>query len=142
MNLEPTKTGNVANRRQPIRHRPAVNALMHLLRSIELIGWCAIARIGVACLPLGSTLRLLDALPAWTIGHGTEVDFPSDRQVRLAGACLGRSLARSQYLRRRAVPHAIVIGIAGDIHEFRAHAWVAPFETAPSEFVELQRIER
>jgi transglutaminase-like putative cysteine protease len=70
------------------------------------------------------------------------VAFPDDRQVRLAGACLGRSLARSHYLRLRGVPHRVVIGVTGGAREFRAHAWIAPYEAAPDGFVELRSIDR
>ncbi len=64
------------------------------------------------------------------------------RYFRLAGACLARSLARSEYLRRRGIEHAIVIGVAGPVEEFAAHAWIAPFEVLPEGFTEFRRVAR
>jgi hypothetical protein len=108
----------------------------------ELIAWSLVMRICVKSMSLKRTMRMLDRLPIFAVGPAPDTVFPSDNQVRLAGACLGRSLTRSQYLRSRHVAHVVVIGVAGSVDGFRAHAWVAPFEEAPDDFVELQRFER
>jgi hypothetical protein len=108
----------------------------------ELAFWSVAVRMALAFLPMARVLRALDVAPK---RHGREsrtAAFPTDTQVRLAGACLGRSLARSQYLRLRGVPHRIVIGVTGGTRAFRAHAWIAPYEEAPEGFVELRSIER
>lgn len=112
------------------------------LNWIELLGWSVVSRLLVARLSLAQSLRILDMAPRHMLRGTRPATFPSDRAVRLAGACLGRSLARSQYLRLRGVSHTVVIGATGGIEDFRAHAWVAPFEAAPDGFVELRRIER
>lgn len=113
-----------------------------LLRWSEMLIWSLTVRILVARMPLSRTLQLLDAVPHRGSHPIDPVGFASDRQVRFAGACLGRSLARSQYLRLRGVPHSVVIGAAGGSEGFRAHAWVAPYESAPEGFVILRSIER
>ena len=112
------------------------------LNTGELMAWSLFMRICVKTMSLKRTMRMLDRLPMFAIGPAPDMVFPSDSQVRLAGACLGRSLTRSQYLRSRHVAHVVVIGVAGSVDAFRAHAWVAPFEEAPGDFVELQRFER
>jgi hypothetical protein len=108
----------------------------------ELFVWSVVVRLLIAGVPLSRTLQLLDIVP-YRVGRANDaVRFPSERQVRFAGACLGRSLARSQYLRLRGVSHSVVIGTSGGADGFRAHAWVAPFEAAPQGFVVLRAIER
>ena len=114
-----------------------------LLDRGELLGWSLLSRLLVSRVSLARTLELLDRLPRLPVpAEGEPRAVPVDRHVRLAGACLGRSLARSQYLRRRGIAHTVVIGATGGIEAFRAHAWVDPFESAPEGFVELRRIER
>jgi hypothetical protein len=108
----------------------------------ELLGWSLIARLLVTRLSLKRTLRILDALPKSPPSNTGIALFPSDRQVRFAGACLGRSLARSQFLRVRGIRHHLVIGTTGGVANFRAHAWIAPFETAPEDFVEFLKVDR
>ena len=108
----------------------------------ELLAWSVVARLLVARVSLARTLRVLDMMPARRGRGAKPVPFPTDRQVCLAGACLGRSLARSQYFRRRGVPHRVVIGVTGGTENFRAHAWVAPYEEAPEDFIQLRSIER
>lgn len=122
--------------------RLAVTIGSTLLIWPELLGWSVLARLLVARCSLETAVQILDGLPLRPARAVHAVPLPSDRTVRLAGACLGRSLARSQYLRRRGVSHALVIGATGGIEAFQAHAWVAPYEAAPDGFVELRRIER
>jgi hypothetical protein len=116
--------------------------LYALLEWGELLAWSAIVRVLLARWPLARSLSLLDGLPHRGKIATHDVRFPSDRQVRIAGACLGRSLARSQYLRQRGVSHSVMIGATGGSAGFRAHAWVAPYEEAPQGFVVLRTIER
>ena len=116
--------------------------IQRILNTGELMAWSLFMRTCVKTISLKRTMRMLDRLPMLAIGPISDPPFPSDNQVRLAGACLGRSLTRSQYLRSRHVSHVVVIGVAGSVDAFRAHAWVAPFEEAPGDFVELQRFER
>jgi hypothetical protein len=108
----------------------------------ELFVWSVVVRLLIAGAPLSKTLQLLDIVPYRVRRAADAVSFPSERQVRFAGACLGRSLARSQYLRLRGVSHSVVIGAAGGSDGFRAHAWVDPFEAPPQGFVVLRAIER
>jgi hypothetical protein len=119
-----------------------VGALRDATSTLELIGWSAVARMLVARTTVPRALGALDRVPRWRHGGGEPVRFPSNGQVRLAGACLARSLARSQYLRQRHAPHALVIGSTRASEGFRAHAWIAPYEAAPEGFAELWRIER
>lgn len=109
---------------------------------LELIGWSIVARILVMRTTVPRALDALDRVPRWRQRTNEPVAFPSEAQVRLAGACLARSLARSQYLRQRRASHALVIGTTRAREGFRAHAWITPFETAPEGFVELWRIDR
>lgn len=109
---------------------------------VELAVWSVAVRVAIAFLPLARVLRALDVVPKRHRRETRTSAFPTDTQVRLAGACLGRSLARSQYLRVRGVPHRVVIGVTGGTRAFRAHAWVAPYEEAPEGFVELRSIDR
>ncbi|MEZ5165235.1 MAG: lasso peptide biosynthesis B2 protein [Acidimicrobiales bacterium] len=54
---------------------------------------------------------------------------PRPRFFRGAGACLSRGMARSQYLRMRGIPTTLVLGVAGGIAAFDAHAWLEPIGT-------------
>jgi hypothetical protein len=119
-----------------------VGALRDATSTLELLGWSALARMLVACTTVPRALGALDRVPRWRRGGDEAAHFPSEAQVRLAGACLARSLARSQYLRQRRTPHALVIGTTRVSEGFRAHAWIAPYETAPEGFAELWRIDR
>jgi hypothetical protein len=109
---------------------------------IEMALTSVFVRVLLSWLPLDRTLCLLDRIPPRRNRGDLPFRFPEDRQLRLAGACLGRSLVRSQYLRNRGVSHQIVIGTAGNIGSFQAHAWVAPFENAPDGFITLRSIPR
>jgi hypothetical protein len=116
--------------------------IQQVMTTGELMALSLFMRVCVKTLSLRRTMRMLDRMPMLAIGPTPCDVFPTDDQVRLAGVCLGKSLTRSQYLRSRHVSHVVVIGVAGSVDAFRAHAWVAPFEEAPGDFVELQRFER
>lgn len=61
--------------------------------------------------------------------------MPPESFFRGAGACLARSLARSQYLRRRGVESVIVIGATGTSTEsfaLDAHAWLETIDQSPT----------
>ena len=108
---------------------------------VEILFWSLLVRVLVHRLSLERSLRLLDRLPHRA--HSTAgFAMPPERVFRGAGACLGRSLARSQFLRVRGHPHAIVIGVQGGTTALHAHAWVAPWDPVESSFVELRRIAR
>lgn len=107
---------------------------------LEMGLWSALVRTLLATMSTERAIALLDALPH---RHATTrpLAIPPERGVRFAGACLGRSLARSQYLRLRGHPHHLVIGVKGQIHDFQAHAWLDGDPLA-DDYVELRRIER
>jgi hypothetical protein len=107
---------------------------------VEAVAWAAAVRLLLAVLPVERVVRILDRCPQ-RLATGC-VEPPTEPQVALAGACLGRTLARSQYLRTRRQPHAVVIGIRGSIVDFAAHAWLEPFDRPPDDFIELRRITR
>lgn len=113
-----------------------------MLQSTELFVWSLLVRAGIATLTLSRTLALLDRVPHRASPSARPVAFPTNRQVHFAGACLGRSLARSQFLRQRGLSHRLIIGVTGDVDAFHAHAWLDPFEAAPEGFVEVRRVER
>jgi hypothetical protein len=116
--------------------------VMKVVVWVELLVWSGIARLLVSRCSLSRSVRALDWLPTRSRTSAENASFPDDRQVRLAGACLGQSLARSQYLRTRGISHSIVIGTRGGLMDFNAHAWISPFEECPEGFVEIHRIER
>jgi len=108
---------------------------------VEILFWSLLARVLVRRLSLERSLRLLDRLPhraRSTAGFAV----PPERTFRGAGACLGRSLARSQFLRVRGHSHAVVIGVRGGTTALHAHAWVEPCDPVEPSFVELRRIAR
>lgn len=108
---------------------------------VEILLWSLLARVLVRRLSLERALTLLDRFPRRA--HPTAgFTMPLERTFRGAGACLGRSLARSQFLRVRGQPHAIVIGVRGGTTALRAHAWVEPCDPVEPSFVELRRIAR
>ena len=115
-----------------------------LSRAVGLIEaqlWSTLVRLLLATLALERTLRVLDALPRLATPR-PEVVAPPEAAFRIAGACLGRSLARSQYLRTRGHSSILVIGGLGTIGEFRAHAWLEGDDPGQPDFVELRRIQR
>jgi len=75
------------------------------------------------------SMRILDALPKAESKPRSVVQLPEEAAFRGAGACLARSMARSQFLRRRGVGSTILIGALGSTEvSFDAHAWLAPFD--------------
>src|SRR5215218_181347 len=127
-----------ASRTGPARQRSRLSRGMGL---IEAQLWSTLVRLLLATLALERTLRVLDALPRHSTPRA-KVAAPPEAAFRLAGACLGRSLARSQYLRTRGHPSILVIGGLGTIGEFRAHAWLDGDDPGQPDFVELRRIQR
>lgn len=112
-------------------------------RRWEPILLAVVARFCVRVLSWRRALAVFDRLPVRD-GVGGEIVMPPERFFRGAGACLARTLARSQYLRRRGVPTTIVIGATGTTGKsfsLDAHAWLERFDDSPRHGV-LQRIER
>lgn len=109
---------------------------------IELLFLTVMVRVLLSLFSLDRALSLLDRTVLRRNRAESSFNIPDDRQLRWAGACLGRSLVRSQYLRNRGIPHRIVIGTSGGIGMFRAHAWIAPYEVEPEGFNELRAIRR
>lgn len=110
------------------------------LRFAEILVWSALVRLLLLTRSIDQAVRWLDLLPRRRSGasHGVP---PPEGPFRLAGACLGRSLARSQYLRIRGQPSIVVIGVRGGLATFAAHAWLDGDPVDP-DFVELRRIHR
>lgn len=109
----------------------------------EVLLWSALARLLLKRVRTERVFHLLDRLPRRMAPSGPP-SLPPESTFRLAGACLGRSVARSQYLRTRGQPHSVVLGVRGGLANFAAHAWLDPFDIdeLPSDFVELWRVER
>lgn len=108
---------------------------------VEAFVWSALVRLLLGVLPAERVLRVFDAFPRRRC-PAEAVEPLSERQVALAGACLGRALARSQYLRTRRQPHAVVFGVRGSVAAFAAHAWLEPYDAPGDDFIELRRIAR
>ncbi len=108
---------------------------------LEVLFWSALVRILLALLPTEQVVSALNTLPRGG-GSSSSSTIPSDDEVALAGACLGRALARSQYLRRRGQPHTVVIGVSGTVSIFAAHAWLDPYDPMPEGYAEIRRIPR
>ncbi|MGI8644322.1 MAG: lasso peptide biosynthesis B2 protein [Thermomicrobiales bacterium] len=108
---------------------------------IEALGWSALVRVLLATLALERTLRVLNAIPRRKRRSAT-ASMPPEAAFRLAGACLGRSLARGQYLRVRGYPSVLVIGGLGSVDAFHAHAWLDGDDPGDADFIELRRIAR
>lgn len=108
---------------------------------VEILAWSVLVRVLVGIAGVRRTIRVLDAFPR----RQSLRPFPvpsTEVPVRTAGRCLHKSLAWSQFLRSRGQAHEIVLGVAGPVAAFQAHAWLAPFETPPPGFVAMQRISR
>ena len=112
-----------------------------LLLSFEILAWSICVRMLLRTLSFDRVLRLLNRLPS-RAAPGRRVELPQARMFSLAGACLGKSLARSQYLRRRGQPHTIAIGVRGGTGSFAAHAWIEGFEAEVDDFVVIRRVAR
>ena len=111
------------------------------MRFVEIRVWALASRILLALAGLEKTLTVFDLIPSRR-RRLRPILPPVDGEVRIAGACLGRSVARSQYLRVRRQSHALVIGIQDSATVFGAHAWLEPYDPAPEGFVELRRLHR
>ena len=111
------------------------------VRLIEIVMWSVLVRLLLATVTTERALSVLDALPRRS-PRGTSVDVPAQRWFKLAGACLGQSLARSQYLRMHGCPTDVVIGVRGSLESFAAHAWLPEYDRAGDDFVEIRRIRR
>jgi len=109
---------------------------------VEVLVWSLLSRALVRYCSLEKALKLLDNLPTRTPGLLSTFGIPPEQVFGRAGACLGRSLARSQFLRMRGRPHAIVIGGTGGTTGFVAHAWIEPCDPPDPRFVEIRRISR
>ncbi len=103
--------------------------------------WSLLTRTLVNVFPVERALRILNAFPRRQEAKSDAI-LPPERYFRHAGECLGRSIARSQYLRVRGHLNTIVIGVLPSIAGFKAHAWLDSIDPVPPEFVEIRRVER
>lgn len=113
---------------------------------IEPVVLALVARTAVRFLPWRRTLAIFDVLPVRQAAAPV-TSIPHEGDFRGAGACLARSLARSQYLRRRGAESELVIGAATEQGgpdapvKLDAHAWLEPIDDSPKHAV-LHRIRR
>lgn len=115
-------------------HRPSLGQFA------EALGWSLLTRLLLRTLSLRRTLALLDRLPRSR--PRPLVQIPPESTFGRAGACLGRQVARSQYLRRRGASSCVVIGVQPpDADGLDAHAWLDRLDERPLHQV-LHRIER
>ncbi len=116
------------------------------LARIEPVVLAVSARLVVRSFSWRRSLAIFDALPK-TRKPTSAVVIPHEGDFRGAGACLARSLARSQYLRRRGAESELVIGAATEQGgpdapvKLDAHAWLEPIDDSPKHAV-LHRIRR
>ena len=123
---------NLTEFRRPVGEIP-------VLALIETFSWSLTVRFLISFSHNGRTLAVLDRLPRWHLSSKSSLPI---EYFRIAGTCLGQSIACSQYLRQRKVPHTIVIGVRREDGRVVAHAWVDPIEPSPTEFQEIRRIVR
>lgn len=109
---------------------------------IEVIVWSLVARAGIATMGIQRTLLLLDRSRLRRTGGEDLASTRRDALFRLAGRCLGESVARSQYLRVRGQPHEVVLGVSGPVSGLRAHAWLEPLDAGPRGFEAVHRFSR
>jgi hypothetical protein len=124
------------SKQPPIRHRLA----SWRLRSEGML-WSIVVRTLLTVSSTQRAIRILDALPRLKPRSNPTAALPPEAPFRRAGACLGRSLARSQYLRIRGRPHIFIIGVAGGVNQFEAHAWLAG-DAFPADFQPLWEVHR
>lgn len=104
------------------------------------VGWSLVVRYLLRATSLRVTLAVLDRVPARR--PVPVVAIPVERTFARAGACLGRQIARSQYLRRRGVRSTLVIGVRPPgAATIDAHAWLDRLDEQPP-YAVLHRIER
>ena len=114
---------------------------------MELASWAILCRLLLPLLGVKKTVRMLEAAcgrDPGRLGRGGALQpvVPLDADVRGAGSCLPRALARSQYLHRRRVPHEVVIGVDSSTVKFVGHAWLKPYDPDPTAFEVIWRIPR
>ena len=110
----------------------------------EALAWSLVTRFLLHFLSLHHTLVVLDLVP--TGRPRSLLTIPPEPTFSRAGRCLGRQVARSQYLRRRGGRSTIVIGVRGEGltdggRGLDAHAWLDRLDEAPG-YRSLHRIER
>jgi hypothetical protein len=106
---------------------------------VEAIVWGVTSRVGLRLLGLRRLLWVLDRVPRRRRNRES-VAVPPAAQFRGAGACLSRSIARSQFIRQRRGASSVVLGIDGSLAKFDAHAWLEPLDKADRPA--LHRIDR
>ncbi len=109
---------------------------------IEVVAWSLAARVGIGTVGVKATLRLFDLIPLQRRGGERLAFTERDALFRLAGRCLGESIARSAYLRLRGSRHELVLGVRRSANGVQGHAWLEPFDTAPPEFEVIHRFGR
>ncbi len=131
----PSRESDVSN-----WHRIRQRLASWRLRSEGML-WAIVVRTLLTVSSTQRAISILDALPRLKPRSGQTEALPPEAPFRRAGACLGRSLARSQYLRIRGRPHVFVIGVAGGVNTFEAHAWLAG-DAFPADFQPLWEVHR
>ncbi len=108
---------------------------------VGAVGWSVVVRCLLKATSLRTTLAVLDRIPVRRASG--VVAIPTERTFARAGACLGRQIARSQYLRRRGARSTLVIGVRPpeETAEIDAHAWLDRLDEPPP-YAVLHRIER
>lgn len=122
--------------------KPPILRWLHPRRTArrgEILAWSGLVRLLLATRSIDQTVAILDRLPRRKTGQARPL--PPEWPFRFAGMCLGRSIARSQYLRVRGCPSTLVIGVRGDLSTFAAHAWLDGDAVEP-DYVELRRVRR
>ncbi|MEM7142061.1 MAG: lasso peptide biosynthesis B2 protein [Actinomycetota bacterium] len=98
-----------------------------MLARIEASAWGIVCRVGIRVVTLHRLVGLLDRVPHRSSAIA-EVHVPDAAHFRGAGACLSRSLARSQFIRMRGGESTVSLGVAGSVAAFDAHAWLEPLD--------------
>jgi hypothetical protein len=114
---------------------------MRVIRAIEILAWSLLVRVLLKTIALERSLLILNVLPRRR-ASSRPVDPPPEPQFALAGACLGKSLARSQFLRTRGQPHVVVVGVRGGTGSFAAHAWLEGYDSEATDYVAIRKIIR
>lgn len=109
---------------------------------VEIVAWSLGTRVLVGAVGTVRTLGLLDRVRLQRSTGERLAQTDHDALFRLAGRCLGQSIARSQYLRVRGRPHWLILGVDTSTGDFQAHAWLEPLDPAPAEFEVLHRFSR